>query len=445
MTVDVLRDLNRLVPHWQDISLPEIEERLARFGVNGDEVPALLDLAADLQVFATDVAHGGESALQWQTLDAFADEDEPGAAALVGDDGDALIPEGGDVMIFGEGGAGKTTLEIDLACHLAAGDAWLGQTVARPLRVGIVENEGPRPHFRAKLRRKRDAWTGSPLGGRLVVLKRPWATLTLAEETHRAALAAAVRDLELDVVMLGPVTRSGMNEAGTLQETRDFMALVADVRRHAGRPVAFVLIHHENKAGQVSGAWEGVTDTVFHVQAQANGSTRLFVQKARWAAAIHRTTLHLLWTDGEGFTIADKPEELDDATVAQQILDVVAANAGTGWTRVEEQTRGVATGRRRAIRDRLLASGALVNIGKQDGAEVALDHVPEKKAARLHVADDPAIAHLRPERGADGAQTAPPAGADSEAPLRRAPRLIRGAGVAAQMTHPLIEPPEQTS
>src|SRR5436190_1860788 len=94
-------------------------------------------------------------------LDTFVDVDEPGAEALLGDADEALIPEGGDVMIYGDGGAGKTTLCLDAACHFAAGDDWLGIRVSRPLRLLLIENEGPRPLFRRKLRRKRDSWKGS--------------------------------------------------------------------------------------------------------------------------------------------------------------------------------------------------------------------------------------------------------------------------------------------
>ncbi len=93
------------------------------------------------------------SELSFVSADAFVDVDEAGAAALVGDDENVLVPEGGDVMFYGDGGAGKTTLMLDLALHLAAGDDWLGILVERPVRVAIIENEGPRPLFRAKLRR----------------------------------------------------------------------------------------------------------------------------------------------------------------------------------------------------------------------------------------------------------------------------------------------------
>jgi hypothetical protein len=53
------------------------------------------------------------------TAQEFAAIEELGASALVGVDNEALIPEGGDVLFYGDGGAGKTTLTIDLACHLA--------------------------------------------------------------------------------------------------------------------------------------------------------------------------------------------------------------------------------------------------------------------------------------------------------------------------------------
>src|SRR5438067_10727638 len=56
----------------------------------------------------------------------------------------ALIPENGDVMFYCEGGASKTTLVIDLAAQLAAGDDWLGIPVGRPLPCLLIEDQGPR-------------------------------------------------------------------------------------------------------------------------------------------------------------------------------------------------------------------------------------------------------------------------------------------------------------
>jgi hypothetical protein len=304
------------------------------------------------------------------TLDEFIGVDEQGAEALLGDAGDALIPENGDVMFYGDGGAGKTTLAVDLGCHLAAGDDWLGIRVGRPLCVLFIENEGPRPLFRAKLRRKRDAWTGSPLEGRLLVWEEPWAELTFADPAWRKRLAVDIARLRLDVVIVGPVTASGMEAAGTLQDVRAFAGLLAETRRLSRRRVTFSLVHHENKGGQVSGAWEGCGDTLLHVQAQGHGRTRLYVQKARWASVYHATTLHLLWADGEGFTLLDEPDR-DDNTLADELLEAVRANGGASWNAIEKSTAVHGKGERlREIRDRLLLAGRLRNAGGKAGMKL---------------------------------------------------------------------------
>jgi hypothetical protein len=63
--------------------------------------------------------------------------------------------------------------------------------------------------------------------------------------------------------------------------------------------------------------------------------------------------------------------------------------------------------RRRAVRDDLLASGRIVNVLKIDGVDYAVAEVPERRPARLYLADDPTIAHLlRLRSAADEPQTA---------------------------------------
>jgi putative DNA primase/helicase len=299
--------------------------------------------------------------LEFDEASVFAAEDEAGAAAILGDDDNVVIGENSDVMVYGEGGAGKTTLANDLAVHLAAGDGWLGVPVAGPVRVGIVENEGPRPLFRKKLQRKLDAWHGSQLEGRLLMLRSPWGKVTLADEEVRAALAAQIAAHQLDVVIIGPITRSGMNEAGTLQHVADYCGLIADVRERADRRVTFILIHHENRAGQVSGAWEGAVDTLVQVTGQGNGQTRMDVKKARWGGEYHKRTFQLAWADGESFDVIEG-EERDDNAVADEVLAFVLENPGTGWNKISERITGKGD-RLRAIRDNLLAGGRLINRG----------------------------------------------------------------------------------
>ena len=55
-----------------------------------------------------------------------------------------LTPSGGLALIGGQAGSGKTTFAIDAAFHLAGGVDWLGWKVPEPLRVLVIENEGPR-------------------------------------------------------------------------------------------------------------------------------------------------------------------------------------------------------------------------------------------------------------------------------------------------------------
>ena len=72
-------------------------------------------------------------------LDAFVAVEEEGASALVGTSDAALIPEGGDVMFYGDGGAGKTSLAIDLACPLA--QVTSGSGAGRQARPGAAHRE----------------------------------------------------------------------------------------------------------------------------------------------------------------------------------------------------------------------------------------------------------------------------------------------------------------
>jgi hypothetical protein len=302
------------------------------------------------------------------TLDEFVSVEEPGAAAILGSAESALIPEGGDAMVYGDGGVGKTTLMIDLACHLAAGDDWLGIPVAAAVRVLVVENEGPRPLFRRKLARKRDGWAGSELGDRLLVFEQPWGRFSFAATEWRNLFAETIREREIDVVLAGPVTSSGMDAAGTLQEVREFAARVDEVRELGGRPIAIILVHHENKGGKVSGAWEGVGDTLLHVQQQGHGKLRLYVQKARWASEQHATSLQLIWAAGEGFELAagepPRPER-----VWEDIAAFVLEHGGSNWNTVDKAVAGEGEYKRRR-RDEMLANGLLVNVGHGQAFEL---------------------------------------------------------------------------
>ena len=326
------------------------------------------------------------------TLDEFVRVDEPGAAAILGSGSGALIPESGDAMIYGDGGVGKTTLTIDLAFHLAAGDDWLGIPVPRPVPVLLVENEGGRPPFRRKLERKRDGWTGSEIGDRLRVLESPWGKFSFANAEWRQTLADQIREYQIDVLIVGPVTSSGLDVAGTMAELREFLALVDQVRVLSGRPIAILLVHHENKGGKVSGAWEGIGDTLLHVHGQGHGKLRLSIEKARWSSAHHATALHLVWADGDGFHLADEPPSRPER-VWEDIAAYVLGNGGCGWNDVATAVPGQKDYLTRR-RDQMLETGELVNAGT-------------RSRFKLWHRDDPARPTLDPNGSGVGTDAEP--------------------------------------
>ena len=129
----------------------------------------------------------------------------------------ALIPEGGDVMVYGDGGAGKTTL-VDRPRLPPRRRRRLARDPRPAPGAGAADRERgaaaavPR-EAAAQARRLERLAARRP---RCVVLEEPWARLSFADDADREALADAIRELEVDVVIVGPVTRSGMNEAGTL-------------------------------------------------------------------------------------------------------------------------------------------------------------------------------------------------------------------------------------
>jgi hypothetical protein len=92
----------------------------------------------------------------------FAAVEEASAEPLVGSKRETVLPAAGILIAYGDGGAGKTTLTIDAAAHLASGTSWLGFDVGRPLRILVIENEGPRGKFRERLAEKIADWPDAP-------------------------------------------------------------------------------------------------------------------------------------------------------------------------------------------------------------------------------------------------------------------------------------------
>ena len=278
----------------------------------------------------------------------FAVVEEPSAEPLLGEADEVVVAADSLTVFYGDGGAGKTTLAIDFVTHLASGTDWLGFSVPRPVRVLLIENEGPRGLFRRKLRRKIAGWSGTPWADNVFVLEEPWARASFADEDLRSALASELDRLEIDLVVAGPVKRLGMEGGGTPDEVSRFHDLIVRLRSSMTRPLAVLLVHHENKAGGVSGAWAGEPDTLVHVRAESSDRTVVKIEKARWASSAHGSKLTLTWADAEGFALFDAAEraKLTDSTYEQRILDYLAEHP---WTETDDLTQHV-EGRARELR-----------------------------------------------------------------------------------------------
>ena len=318
-------------------------------------------------------------------IEEFASEREASAESLLGTDAETVLAAGGTCLIFGEGGSGKTTMEIDLAFHLACGIDWLGLHVERRVRVLLIEAEGPRGKFRMKMDAKLAAWKGPILDGYVEITVEPWATLTFADVKHRTALAQAIIDSGAEACFAGPVSALGLEGGGTPAEVRLFVAHLEDVRNRVGRPVAFLLIAHTNKGGQVAGAWEGATDTLVHAQRQGAGHSRLYWQKTRWASGLQGTSWNLRWCEAEGFQVEEDRSAVTEDSIAEGIMAAVRDQPGGSWTTLRQlrdrDDRKYVTGsldKAAAVRDSLLGDGRLVNAAPLEGK------------FRLWAADDPA-------------------------------------------------------
>jgi hypothetical protein len=257
-------------------------------------------------------------------------------------------------------------LLLDQVFHFAAGITWCGLLEpVRPLRIGWIENEGPRPMMRQKVAAKLDAWQGPPLDGRVQVLDEPWGRFTFRDVAQRGQLAAAVDEHGIDLLIAGPLGRIGMEGAGTSDEIREFLTHVDEALGACLIRPALIPVHHENKAGTVSGAWEREPDTLVHVQGQGHGRTRVFWAKARWASDLHATTSHLVWAPGDSFTLEERPAISDD-TIEAELLAAVHELPGGSWSKLRAKIRGNDS-EKAAVRDRLIGAGKLVNTAARDG------------------------------------------------------------------------------
>jgi hypothetical protein len=284
-------------------------------------------------------ASRAQSAVFALTLDRFIEERSSFPTALVGDvDGDVLIPAAGLALIFAKGGRGKTTLIVDLAFHGASGIDWLGITIARPLRVLFIENEGPREPFRAKLERKRDAWPHQ-IRGALLVHSRTWGAFTLGDPEQATHLRACIEKERIDLVIGDPLDSLGLAGVGSPEDTRNLMLLLAQAGLF--RDCAFLLLAHPRKAeasdelDEIAGAWGGRPDTMLRLARLPGNRARLSFPKLRWSRSSDHAAYILAFEPAdESFALVHVEQAKEDDR--DYLAEVTALLGDSKWRTVRE-------------------------------------------------------------------------------------------------------------
>ena len=116
---------------------------------------------------------------------------------------------------------------------------------------------------------------------------------------------------------------------------------------------AFWLLHHENKAGQISGDWGRHPDTKVSLQRDGNRQrTKLDWAKTRWATLEPEEKVVMLeWVvETQGYTVT----ELDaggasDSELEERVVVFLAAHPASSTTKVETEVEGTASRIRKVL------------------------------------------------------------------------------------------------
>jgi hypothetical protein len=271
------------------------------------------DTSIDRDEFVALVAAARSEAATLQVLPAsdFLRLDFPAAEVLLGSSETIIyLARGLFLLMYGDGGSGKSTLTLDAVAHLAAGRDWLGIPVARASRVLMIENEGAAQLFQAKLADKAEQWDADPAWLENVrVYADPWGSFTFANPHTREALQRICDEEGVDLVVANPLFGVGGPGSGRPDETSAFIDWLKELGLGLGGPAVW-LLHHENKLGQVSGDWNRQPDTLISLVRDGDmPATKLKWEKTRWANRVPegwRQKWLLEWiVEHKGYRVAD--------------------------------------------------------------------------------------------------------------------------------------------
>lgn len=277
---------------------------------------------------------------------------------LLGTDDIPILAVGSLNLFAGRPGSGKTTTLLDMCCHLAAGVPWPptdGTDKApapwpcpKPLRIALIENEGPQESFKRKLKDKLERFPHSIVdsGGKLVVHSLNWGAFSFADRGFMAQVADELDSHEIDLVVGDPLASLGLEGVGSPAETLAFVQLLRPLGLGAHR--AFLFLHHfrervekhEDELSKLSGAWGGHLDTLLSLAAtHSEDQLRLAYPKVRWARsrAPHPIILGKVYNVMGVEALAEEGDTtLLEPQVYQALAEARQAGIRNGWMDIDE-------------------------------------------------------------------------------------------------------------
>jgi hypothetical protein len=230
---------------------------------------SMADIAANLRTAVAAVERNGQGGLRHLTL---LDDEEISNLATPAQLVDGVLPNNALAVLFGEKGAYKTFLALDIAIHVRLGLEWHGRRV-RQGSVVYVYAEG-----QTGLRPRIEAWKRLHRVPKLGILFLP-RRVTINEPADCAALLGAIeaRQGRRDAALI-VIDTLNRNMAGNENSTEDMSAFVrgCDTLREATGATALILHHSGHGAddrGRGSSVLEAAADTVIYCSRDADRIT----------------------------------------------------------------------------------------------------------------------------------------------------------------------------
>lgn len=162
--------------------------------------------------------------------------------------GDGLIARGDLIVFSGPQKKGKSIASLNQALCLARGESWLGLSVLKPVRVGIVQQEIPEGSLKERLQKM--------LGLNL----RELPFLDSMPHCSRQGLKLDTKDgldflrrwldsAKVDLLQLDPLYTFHGGDENSARDMGRFFSSLQEIVRHYS--IAVMVIHHHGKPGQV--------------------------------------------------------------------------------------------------------------------------------------------------------------------------------------------------